>query len=305
MRDGSLDDVREHRDGELFPGFASIPLYHGPSAAVGWSRARWDSPLWSAPLPNPERGVIFAFPRRPYWVRAGERRLAVTPHGMRVLASGDDVPRACPDGGFDIENAWIQVTSDRLVEDLHRAGIDPEAARTLASRASDVPLAAETHALLRALIAYLEHEPERDAGVVERAISEVVVRAMAGEQERGAPAREVTWRGHVAAVHRTRMFLAQNYANPVALGHVAQAAGLSRSHLCRVFRALTGQSVHAFRNELRLREALWRLPDYRHRVGELGVELGFCSPSHFTTAFRSCFGAPPASYDVRSRLCGS
>lgn len=308
MHDERLDDVREHRDGELFPGFESIPLYHGADAAVGRSWARRDSPLWDAPLPHPERGVLLTFPRRPYWVSAGGKPLAVTPHGMRVLAADADVPRARSEHGFDVQNVWIHVTADRLAADLRRAGVDPETAGVLASRVREVPLVAETHMLLHALVSYLASDTPRDARSIECSLSEIIVSAMTGGRALATPeGREddPTWNGHAAAVHRARMFLARNYAEPVTVDHVARAAGLSRSHLSRVFRDLTGQSVHAFRNDLRLREALWRLPDYRQRIGELGVELGFSSASHFTTAFRSRFGTPPASYNALSRFAAS
>jgi AraC-like DNA-binding protein len=112
---------------------------------------------------------------------------------------------------------------------------------------------------------------------------------------------DATWDGHAAAVHRARMFIARNLTEPVSLDDVARAAGLSRSHLCRVFRDLTGVPVHAFLNDLRLREAIWRLPDYERRLGELGVELGFHSASHFATAFRSRFGMPPRSFATKLR----
>lgn len=308
MQNERLDDVREHPEGELFPGFASTPLYHGADAAIGRSRVRRDSPLWKTPLPQPERGILLAFPRRPYWVRAGGRPLAVTPHGMRVIAADADVPPARSERGFDVDNVWIHVTSDRLATDLHGAGLDPSVATELAVRLRDVPLPAETHVLLHALVTYLESDTPRAPHSIECSISEILVSAMTGGRTlvSGDSAQDdATWDGHAAAVYRARMFLAQNIAKTVTLEDVARASGLSRSHLCRVFRDLTGQPVHAFLTDLRLREALWRLPDYPRRIGELGLELGFSSASHFATAFRARFGIPPRNYNALSRFAAS
>ena len=68
-------------------------------------------------------------------------------------------------------------------------------------------------------------------------------------------------------------------------------------HLCRTFRAVTGQTLFGFRRDLRLRAALAMLPDYRGRLSELAHTLGFASHSHFTAAFRGHFGVPPGHDD--------
>lgn len=288
-------------DGDLFPGFESIPLYQGVDAAVGRTRVRRESRFWREPLPNPEQGVILAFPRRPYWVQTHGKPLAVTPHGVRVIASGRDVSPARSEHGFDVDNVWIHVTSDRLESDLRRANLPIEGA--VAIRPGDAALGTDALVRLRTLVARLEGDAPGEPGSAERSISEIVVNALGRSQAGGGDARaEATADSHTAAVSRAKLFMAQNFAERLTLNEIARAAGLSRSHLCVVFRDLTGQSVHEFLNELRLREAVWLLPHYGRRIGELGVELGFNSASHFATAFRLRFGTAPREFAAAWRL---
>ena len=71
---------------------------------------------------------------------------------------------------------------------------------------------------------------------------------------------------------------------------------VSPFHLARVFRARTGFSLSGYVHGLRLRRAVDRLaaePDVD--LSRLALELGYCSPSHFTDRFRAAFGRPPSA----------
>jgi AraC family transcriptional regulator len=77
---------------------------------------------------------------------------------------------------------------------------------------------------------------------------------------------------------------------------VAAALYVSPFHLARVFRARTGFSLGGYVHGLRLRRAVERLaaePDVD--LSRLALELGYCSPSHFSDRFRTAFGAPPSA----------
>jgi AraC-like DNA-binding protein len=78
--------------------------------------------------------------------------------------------------------------------------------------------------------------------------------------------------------------------------HVAQLAALANCspfHLCRLFRARTGQSLRRFRLQQRLGTALGRLADGEDDLAALACDLGFSSHSHMTAAFRQQFGRTP------------
>jgi AraC-like DNA-binding protein len=75
----------------------------------------------------------------------------------------------------------------------------------------------------------------------------------------------------------------------------AAHAEMSRMHLNRKLRALTGQSTHEFIQNMRLEAAREMLPR-QLSIGEIAQAVGFKSRSHFARVFRQKFGHPPSSF---------
>ncbi|MGE0402308.1 MAG: helix-turn-helix transcriptional regulator [Kofleriaceae bacterium] len=90
-----------------------------------------------------------------------------------------------------------------------------------------------------------------------------------------------------------------SFARSTSLGELAEVTGYSVFHTCRVFQRATGQTIHGFRRELRLRHALARLLDGDEPLAEIAAATGFASQSHLTNLFRARFGITPAR--VRTR----
>jgi AraC-like DNA-binding protein len=99
----------------------------------------------------------------------------------------------------------------------------------------------------------------------------------------------------VEAIERVREALAADPAAPVSLRVLAVHAGLSPFQLCRAFRRQTGLTLTAYRNELRLRQSLERVASGEELTG-VALDLGFSSHSHFSSAFRRCFGTTPSVF---------
>jgi AraC-like DNA-binding protein len=102
------------------------------------------------------------------------------------------------------------------------------------------------------------------------------------------------------AAERAREYLAHHYAGSGHLHEVARAAACSPYHLARAFKRRTGIGLHAFRNRLRMAEALRRIDAGQSDLSALAHDLGFSSHSHFGAVFRQSFGVPPAQ--VRRNL---
>ncbi len=90
-----------------------------------------------------------------------------------------------------------------------------------------------------------------------------------------------------------------SFARSTSLGELAEVTGYSVFHTCRVFQRATGQTIHGFRRELRLRHALARLLDGDEPLAQIAAATGFASQSHLTNLFRARFGITPAR--VRTR----
>src|SRR5262249_38144387 len=86
------------------------------------------------------------------------------------------------------------------------------------------------------------------------------------------------------------------YFEPLDVGDMAAAAGLSRAHFSREFRRTFGESPHAYLLTRRLERAasLLRNPDYP--VAEVCFSVGLQSVGSFTTSFKRIYGATPTAY---------
>jgi len=80
----------------------------------------------------------------------------------------------------------------------------------------------------------------------------------------------------------------------LGVNELATLAGCSPFHLCRIFRACTGQSLRQFRMQQRLGTALGRLGDGEKDLAALACDMGFNSHSHMTDAFRLALGMSPS-----------
>lgn len=75
----------------------------------------------------------------------------------------------------------------------------------------------------------------------------------------------------------------------------ADMTAMSRRTFTRVFRKETGMTFAAWRQHVRLMEALSRLAT-GHRVTSVAFDVGYSSSSAFSAMFRRTFGAPPTEY---------
>jgi AraC family transcriptional regulator len=118
---------------------------------------------------------------------------------------------------------------------------------------------------------------------------ERLVSAITGQRGPSPPERS-SWRRLAEAV---RHELATRYAEPLSLEALAATCGASVFHVSRVFRAVTGATVHRTLTRLRLRAAVLQVAEGRD-LTEVALEVGFSSHSHLSTAFRREYGLPPS-----------
>jgi AraC family transcriptional regulator len=97
-------------------------------------------------------------------------------------------------------------------------------------------------------------------------------------------------------MHRIATLLEENLAQEFNLSRLAKEAGLSESHFCRAFKKSTGFSPSQYFIRLRMEKARRLLRETSRTVIEIGMEVGYSSPSHFAQIFRREVGVTPREY---------
>jgi AraC-like DNA-binding protein len=96
-------------------------------------------------------------------------------------------------------------------------------------------------------------------------------------------------------------FLHAGYAGPFRLGDVAEVAHMAPAAVSRFFRRMTGMTMTAYINIVRVNAACRLLVDTDLRITDIAMECGFQNLSHFNRRFLLLKGRPPRDYRARYR----
>jgi AraC-like DNA-binding protein len=86
------------------------------------------------------------------------------------------------------------------------------------------------------------------------------------------------------------------YAEPLGVDDMARAAGLSRAHFSREFRAAFGESPHTYLLTRRMERAAALLRTTDRSVTDVCFSVGLQSIGSFTTSFKRTYGVTPSAY---------
>jgi AraC family transcriptional regulator len=112
------------------------------------------------------------------------------------------------------------------------------------------------------------------------------------------PHRQVRRGNSLQAYKLRRVVEAMNerLADEFSLVHFAQIADLSEYHFSRMFKRATGLSPSQYFIRLRMSRARSLLLETDRSVIDIGLEVGYSSPSHFSQVFRREVGITPSAY---------
>lgn len=146
------------------------------------------------------------------------------------------------------------------------------------------------HRLRQRLLGPAGHCADSALATEEEAIA--LLHSATGSEQVG---QKGTARRHRDLAESAKLILASAPGAAHRLEDVASSLGVSPSHLAHVFRAVVGLPVHQYLLQIRMAIAVDHLSNGADNLSELALTLGFVSHSHFTAAFRQCFGVPPSS----------
>ena len=100
-------------------------------------------------------------------------------------------------------------------------------------------------------------------------------------------------------VRRALSYIDKNYDNMIGVENIATAAGISLSHLQRLFKNHTGNTLIDRVNELRIKKARLLLETSSLPIIDIAIMVGFHNRQHFSCIFRKLTGCSPSLYKKR------
>jgi AraC family transcriptional regulator len=267
-----------------------VPLFTGAQLSVHDVRCRPHD--FSPGREESSRLHQVVFPRRGVFERRLRgRRLIADPTQVLFFGKDEAYQVAHPAGCGDDCTAFS--FTDVLLRDA-LASVDPRQSERSAisfrvdHARSDAALVL-AHERLRASLT-----ARRDTLAVEETALGVLSAALdCAYRTCTAAATSETARSHRQKMQETALFLASHFREEHSLDQIARAVHCSAFHLARLFRAHAGLSIHQYRHQLRLREALRRIAEGESNLTSLALSLGFASHSHLTDSFKRTFGSAP------------
>jgi AraC family transcriptional regulator len=267
-------------------------VFQTPAVLIGAFRCPVGHPSFADS--GPIRHHCFVFPRTPVVIRHRDRApFAADATLVTLYNQGQEYRRAAVSSDGD-RCDWYAVAPPVIHDALVQ--LDPHAAEDdrRPIRFAFAPADARTYLQQRRLFVHVSREPAPDPMFVEEQIFDLLDQVLGGAYRRAEAA--VASRPADGDLARACCeLLGRRFAEPLTLADIAATLGVSPFHLCRIFRRVTGATLHAYRNQLRLRSALELLESAAADLTQLALDLGYSSHSHFTSSFRFLFGVPPSA----------
>lgn len=277
----------------------STALYRSAHAEFGQFRCPPSHQRWRTTNSIGDAPTI-AFPRVPVRIdQCGRDAFIADPSCVVLYNSGQTYARrALSERGDECE--FVRIDPGLIEDALSDTGYVPERTPERPFEASTAPCPPRIYMLQRRLHARLTGDEVGDdaLGCEEMfysLVEEALRLAWAGRgQRRRRGMRAGTLRAHQELVENAKRVLLANWAENISVEVVARAAHSTPFHLCRVFKAMTGYTMHAYLRAVRLAAALEQLGEFPENLSRLARGTGFSSHAHFTEAFADAFGITPA-----------
>ena len=287
----TADSPRHHID---------VTVFASPLVRVGRWRCPAENPIFYDSGPAPE--ALFVFPREGVWIQHEGREPFVADANTVTYYNKGEVYTRQKLGRWGDQCEWFAVAPEAIAETLSAhepAAIDRP---NTPFRFTHGPSDPDSYLRQRTVFEHVSREHPADRLFVEEAVLSILgdVTGLAYARDHVKPPRRTKIRREVDLVEAARDVIARHFKDNLSLSDIARRVESSVFHLARIFKARTGFSLHAYRNQLRLRAALERLAEPRVDLIDIALDLGFSSHSHFTETFRRSFGKTPSA--VRDTL---
>lgn len=103
-------------------------------------------------------------------------------------------------------------------------------------------------------------------------------------------------------IEQLHQILAKNYGDlDFDYGRLCEQFGLSRSQVYRLFKEEGLDSPSTYLRQFRMEKARILLLETDLRIQEIALDVGFKTPSHFSTRFIETYGLSPKMYRIENK----
>jgi AraC-like DNA-binding protein len=270
-------------------------LYDGRIGRIG----RFFCPPWHPHFSDtgPIHGTTIVFPRTSVTItHVGKQPVVGDPNVIMFYNQGQRYTRGQLSEKGDICD-WFGFAPHIVVEVLRPVDPHVDDRWDKPFVFSHGPSTSHLYLQQRLLVEALSQENPPDLFYVEEkmlAILQVAVQIRYRRKRPCSPKSSATQKSHQELVVGAKTILATRFAESLSLEMLAQMLYTSPYHLCRVFRQETGQTIHNYLHQIRLRASLEPVAARETSLTELSLALGFANHSHFSASFRRAFGVPPS-----------
>ena len=235
---------------------------------------------------------VFVFPRVSVWIQhAGDDAFVADPNWITCYNASQPYRRRKISHEGDVSD-WFRIRPDALlgvVQSVDQSAEDPETPFKGARLKADPETCLIERRMFRDLTSY---EPfvaeEMTLALLARALRLSCGYRNGDDNIRTTPAQR-------ESVELAKEMLGRMFEVRLALSDVSKAVGCSHFHLCRIFKAHTGLTLHQYREQLRIARAVTLLLESDADVTEIALAVGYSTHSHFTWAFRRIFNMTPSA----------
>ena len=91
-------------------------------------------------------------------------------------------------------------------------------------------------------------------------------------------------------------YIEENYLSKIYLDEIAQATGVEKYRICKLFKEITGRTIVDYINFIRLQKALEMLTIGNGNISDAAFSCGFSSVQYFNRVFKKYYACTPSQY---------
>ena len=99
-------------------------------------------------------------------------------------------------------------------------------------------------------------------------------------------------------LRRVLEYVSDNLSEDLSLSTLAAVADMSPHYFAELFKKSTGETIHSFVVNQRIKSAKARLADPERSIIDVAMDVGFQNPGHFSRVFRKLVGTNPSQFQT-------